>query len=117
MSRLTDEQEVTRYKGPCPDSPEDREANIQRLIAKYERLGARGHQGPSRPLAIRDEAEMKRRRARDAQALAMRRAGMGVAAIAAELGMGRTTVHEGIKRAEERERRASNKSITMEQAA
>ncbi len=118
MSRLTDEQEIgRRTEADQADTPEERERRIQRLIARYEREGIRGHQGPCRPLTARTEAEMERRRERDAQCLAMRRAGADLADIANAIGMGRTTVHEAIKRAEERERRAADKHITMEQAA
>ena len=112
MSRLTDEQELgKRTEQDRADTPEAREKRIQALIAKYERLGVRGHQGPCRPIAARTEAEMERRRARDAQCLAMRRAGHDLADIADAIGMGRTTVHESIKRAEEQERRAAERQV------
>lgn len=106
MSRLTDEQIVPfRTDADKADTPEKREARIQDLIAKYEREGARGHQGPCRPLTARTEAEMERRRERDARCLAMRRAGHDLTHIANAIGMGRTSAHEAIRRAEERERR------------
>lgn len=112
MSRLTDEQELgKRTEQDRADTPEAREARIRFHEQRIEGMGLAGHQGPRRPLAVRTEAEMERRRARDAQCLAMRRAGADLADIADAIGMGRTTVHEAIKRAEERERKATEGQV------
>lgn len=110
MSRLTDEQDLgKRTEHDRADSAEAREARVR---FHEQRIAGLGLAGP-----ITQQRVFRSQSQQDATILAAVRAGARHIDIAADLGIAKSSVYRAVRRAEERERRAADKHITMEQAA